>query len=431
MSTEERPTEDTYSNHRSRHKVTFNPSETGRRSQASRLGSNHDEERERIAYERWRRDRERMEIEILEKERERLERDQAQRDAEQGVRAERLRRPWQRIERDQSKKDDFEDTGREWQRLERDQAKIDEEPAAKAERLRREQWEQRARDQILLDLGKEELLRRREELSRREREVMEREDRVKVVRRDRRTNSGRTISEPRQIKVERTLSSGLSAAAPDEPKSFLSRWSSLLSSSPAKKIDTVVKVEAAPKNEKSEPQPKSTQRKVEAVPKSEPQPRSTQGSAIDLEGYFLQPAEDSHLQKSVFAISDSIDQHVYNHYGNHAIRLRDDTFLKVVQIGNESLRLPKALLNQEAFRLAAIRRLIAGAMIENISLEGDPDTTFLPKEVVSLLAMVPVQSTEKCKPQKISSVIKDHAKKAKSVSQHPQCFVGLPPIYYG
>lgn len=314
------------------------------------------------------------------------------------------------MEGDQAKRDEVEFLERERERLERDRAKRDEEQVARAERVRTER-ERREKDQMFS--RREELNLRKEELPRREREPMEREERVKVVRRDRRTNSGRTISEPRQTRVERTLSSGLSGPVPDEPKSFLSRWSSLLSSSPAKKIDAAVKVGAVPKNEKSEPQP-----------------RSTQGSAMDLEGYFLQPTEDSHLQKSAFSLSDSIDQHVYNHYGNRAVRLPNDVFLKILQIEDENLRLPKALLSQESFRLAAIRRLIASAVIKDISVDGEPDTTFLPKEIVSLLAMVPVHSTEKCKPQQILSAIKDHTKKAQSVSQHPRYFVGLPPIYY-
>ncbi|KAL9612599.1 MAG: hypothetical protein Q9167_002805 [Letrouitia subvulpina] len=363
MSVEERPPDPNSINHSRSKVITFHSSDTTRRrSQASRFSSNHDEERARIEYERLR------------------------------MENERLRRDWDRMERDQAKRDDFEYFERERERLERDQAKRDEEQVVREmpERLSlRTERERRERDQVSsrrAELSrieefqrKEREFLRREELSRRERELMEREEqRVKVVRKERRTNSGRIIPESRQTRVERTLSPGLSAPVLDEPKSFFSRWSSLLSSSPAAKIDAEAKVEVAPKNEKPEPQP-----------------RSTQGSVVDLEGYFLQPAEDSRLQKSVVALGDSIDQHVYNHYSNQVTRLPSDVFLKILQFEEESLRLPKNLSNQEAFRLAAVRRLIAIAITKDISVDGDPDTTFLPKEIVSLLTMVPGHSTEK------------------------------------
>ncbi|KAL8726552.1 MAG: hypothetical protein Q9181_006006 [Wetmoreana brouardii] len=226
--------------------------------------------------------------------------------------------------------------------------------------------------------GRDRELTRREsdflgELSTRDRERMERDlERVKISRKDRRTNSGRTITEPRQSRVERTLSSGLSTPIPEAPKSFFSRWSSFFPS------DAVPKIETSSK-----------------VAKSEPQPKSTQSTSIDLEGYFLQPAEDSYLQRSVTALSDSIDQHVYNHYGDRTIGPSYDVFLRTVQIDNEDLLFPKTLFSQESVRLAAIRRSIASAIIKDISVEGRPSTTLLPREIVSLLSMVPAHSSEK------------------------------------
>ncbi|KAI4177714.1 MAG: hypothetical protein LQ343_000177 [Gyalolechia ehrenbergii] len=261
--------------------------------------------------------------------------------------------------------------------------------AKEQDRCEREQQERMMAEQ-------DERIRR--EIARREQELDEKErmdhdsERRKVLRRERRTNSGKTTSsESRSSRVERTLSYGPSTPMPEEPKSFFSRVSGFWPSTPAGKSEVVPsKIEVAPKIEAAP--------KIESVPKtekSESQPRSKQGALVDLEGYFLQPAQDSLIQKSVVALSDSIDQHVYNHYGDRATSPPYDVFLKVVQIDAESARLPQSLVNQGMFRLAAVRRMIASALIRNISVKGDPSTTFLPKEIVSLLTVAPAHGTER------------------------------------
>ncbi|KAL8775915.1 MAG: hypothetical protein Q9203_006623 [Teloschistes exilis] len=225
----------------------------------------------------------------------------------------------------------------------------------------------------------------REEIPRRRRVHLRKQsdqERMKVSfpERDRKT----TISEPKQHRLERSHSSGVPAPPVEESKSFFSRFSSLLTSTPAEKATTIPQLDVGPRND-AEPM----------VEKAELQPKSTQDASVDLEGYFLQPAEDSQIQKGVIAISDSIDQHVFNHYGNRATSPPGDIFLRIIQMDNEELRLPKTLIDQESFRLAAIRRLIASAMIREIAIEGDPNTTFLPKEIVALLQMAPAHGAEK------------------------------------
>ncbi|KAL9030841.1 MAG: hypothetical protein Q9196_001068 [Gyalolechia fulgens] len=255
--------------------------------------------------------------------------------------------------------------------------------AEQDERSRREQ----ARHDKDLELMKREL-ELAEELYRAKRMDQDIERR-KLSRRDRRTNSGKTASESRPAKIERSFSSGLAVPTPEEPKSFFSRLSSLLASTPAdskalSKVEVAPKIEAAPR--------------IGSVPKtdkSEPQPKSKQSALVDLEGYFLQPAQDSVIQKRVVALSDSIDQHVYNHYGDRATSPPYDVFLRIVQINAQNARLPPALINQGSFRLAAIRQTIASALIRNISVQGDPSTTFLPHEIVSLLNIAPGYGTEK------------------------------------
>ncbi|KAL9582016.1 MAG: hypothetical protein Q9212_003551 [Teloschistes hypoglaucus] len=223
----------------------------------------------------------------------------------------------------------------------------------------------------------------REDTSRRRRvhlRMQSDQDRMKFSEKDRKTS----ISEPRQHRLQRSHSSGVPATSVEEPRSFFSRFSSLLTSAPAEKDTTTPQLDVGPRDDA-----------VPKVEKVEAQPKSTQDASVDLEGYFLQPAEDSQIQKGVIAISDSIDQHVYNHYGNRATSPPGDIFLRIVQMDNEELRLPKTLIDQESFRLAAIRRFIASAMIREIAIEGDPNTTFLPKEIVALLQMASAHGAEK------------------------------------
>lgn len=259
------------------------------------------------------------------------------------------------------------------------------------ERKAREEREADIRQEIRLHQKEDAASRRedREEIQRRRRVRLRMQSdqermRVSFPERDRKT----TISEPKQHRLERSHSSGVPAPPVEEPKSFFSRFSSLLTSAPAEKATKIPQLDVGPRND-AEPM----------VEKAELQPKSTQNASVDLEGYLLQPAEDSQIQKGVIAISDSIDQHVFNHYGNRATSPPGDIFLRIIQMDKEELRLPKTLIDQESFRLAAIRRSIASAMIREIAIEGDPNTTFLPKEIVALLQMAPAHGAEKCKPR--------------------------------
>ncbi|KAL8934104.1 MAG: hypothetical protein Q9216_006075 [Gyalolechia sp. 2 TL-2023] len=276
------------------------------------------------------------------------------------------------------------------------------------ERQMTEQEEFLRREQVRFERDREESIRREQVRFERDRELMKREqelaeelyrkahmdqdsERRKLSRKEKRTNSWKATSESRSSRIERNASFGLSAPTPEEPKSFLSRWSGFLASAPAStteaspsKTEVAPKIEAAPK---TEPTSKTD--------RSEPQTKSKQSTLVDLEGYFLQPAQDSLIQKSVVALSDSIDQHVFNHYGDRATVSPPDTFLRIVQIDTQNACLPQALVNQGSFRLAAVRRMIASVLIRSISLRGDPNTTFLPKEIVSLLAMTPAYGTER------------------------------------
>lgn len=358
--------------------------------QYSDPGPTHDSERVRSDDERLRKVEERLEREVRRDEYERRDRERMLAINERAKFHEQM----DRLERDRVRtimEDERIRQERE-ERIRRAQARSQRDQ----ELLRREQEHaedliEKQRAEKLYEQNRKEL-ELTEELYRTQR--MEQDlERRKLSRKERRTNSGKTSSESRPAKVERVQSSGLSAPPPDEPKSFLSRFSGFLASAPAGKTEaTPSKTEQAPKIDTSTKI--DTVAKTVAKPdKSEPQLRS---ALTDLEGYFLQPAQDSLIQKSVVALSDSIDQHVYNHYGDRAASPSHDAFLRIVQLDAENLRLPQILTIKSSFRLAAIRRMIASALIRNISAKGDPSTTFMPKEVVSLLAMAPTRGTERC-----------------------------------
>ncbi|KAL8716053.1 MAG: hypothetical protein Q9225_006260 [Loekoesia sp. 1 TL-2023] len=360
--------------YRSRRKHTFHRSEpTGRRSSPLRSGSDYDSERVRIDYERLRIDPELSGREVRREEYEKRERERSL-----AAQTERTKREQDHLVRDRELilAESNERIRTEQDRLPKDRERI---VAEQKERIRRDQ-DRSERDRELIR-REQELL---QELSSRDRERMERDpERGKLSRKDRRTNSGRTILEPKQSRVERT-SSGLSAPIPEEPKSLLSRLSSLFPYAPATKAEVAPKSDAAPRIDATS-----------KIAKSVPQSKTVQSTSEDLEGYFLQPVEDSYIQKSVASLSDSIDQHVYNHYENQKIGPPYDVFLRIVQIDDGDLCLPKSFIGQESFRLAAIRRSIANAMIKDISIDGNPSTTFLPREIVSLLTMVPAHNSEK------------------------------------
>ena len=200
-------------------------------------------------------------------------------------------------------------------------------------------------------------------------------DRGKVSRKDkRRSDSSKLMLAGRQGRFERTPSTSLSNSTTHEPKSVWSRLFSSWSSPP-------------------EPRLEGSPRAAEHI---ETQPRHTQSGPLDLDGFFLQPAEDSFIQKSVLGLKHSIKSHVDNHYGDQVSGPPSDAFLKILHLRDDDVHLPKSYFNQETFRLAAIRLKIANVIITNISADGDSDTTFLPREIVSLFEIVPNHNSEKC-----------------------------------
>ncbi|KAL8666739.1 MAG: hypothetical protein Q9202_001277 [Teloschistes flavicans] len=362
MSFEQRPPDPSvvHSRRAVQHAVQF---DTGARIPPLRSGSNYgsdvseiyhyNSESSRIGVERLRRESELVQREIRRREEERL-RELRVRDRIRGEQEVRRNRAQDRITRRESD-------------LQREQE------------IRKLQESQRQQDLLRLQLHQEEEASRREdrgEISRKRRVHLH----TQSEQRDRRT----TVSEPKHHRLERSHSAGVPDPAVEEPRSLFSRFSSLLISAPAEKATTAPQVDAGPREDVA---PK--------VEKAEPLPKSTQHSSVDLEGYFLQPAEDSQIQMGVMAISDSIDQHVYNHYGNRATSPPGGVFLSILQMNNEELRLPKTLIDQASFRLAAIRRSIASTTIREIAIEGNPSTTFLPKEIVALLKMAPAHGKEK------------------------------------
>lgn len=108
---------------------------------------------------------------------------------------------------------------------------------------------------------------------------------------------------------------------------------------------------------------------------------------MDPGNYFLQPVEDSRIQKEVEGLKHSIDAHVYNYYSGITHPPSNDVILDIVNFDDKDWSAPKSLLSEEPFRLAAIRLTIASFMLERIAFDGDPSTTFLPPNVVSLLLM--------------------------------------------
>lgn len=357
-------------------------------------GPDHDSERVRTEDERLKRIEEQLEREVRRDEYERRHRERISASTERAKYQERM----DRLERDRvqsivederNRQEVFsreERIRREQIRLEKDREFLRREQEHAEELFKRQRAEDLSRQQQQHRMASKELELAEElyRIQRLEQDV----ERRKLSRKERRTNSGKTATESRPAKVERIQSSGLSAPTPEEPRSFLSRW--ILGSTPTGKTEaTPSKTEQAPKIEASS--------KVEPVARPDKSEPPLKSALLDLEGYFLQPAQDSLIQKSVVALSDSIDQHVYNHYGDRAASPPADFFLRIVQIDAGVLRLPQGLTNKNSFRLAAIRRMIASALIRNISAKGDPSTTFMPKEVVSLLTMTPAQGTERCK----------------------------------
>ena len=394
---------------RRRHKSHQSES-TGRRSPPLRSGSDYDSDRVRADFGLVQTDGEYRTRELprrLESERRAFERRELER--REFERRELERREFERMELERRERESFlvahtEHLRKEQEKLQR--ARIIAEREERAEQDRRARFQERhlieqnersrreqdrfAKEQELIRLEQEiRQLTQKEYMDRMERD----QELPRFPRKDKRTNSGKPILEPRQRALERT-SSSTSSALPvppeEEPKSFFSRW---FPSGSSTRVDTTPKAEVIPKAE-SGPKPEAPAK----VEKSQQQPKPAPTSSLDLEGYFLQPAEDSHIQKGVVALSDSIDQHVYNHYGNRSTGPAFNAFLKIVRIDGKDLNIPKTLISKQSIRLALIRKSIASEILWRIATDGDPNSTFLPKDIVSLLSMVPAHSTEKCKP---------------------------------
>ena len=150
---------------------------------------------------------------------------------------------------------------------------------------------------------------------------------------------------------------------------------------------------SAPPPPSSPPPPSNPLSRVGSI---ETQSRKLLEGAVGLEGYFQQPAQNSSIQKSVSSLRQDITAHVYNYYGDLETPPSNADFWSVLESEDEILRQGKGFLDRESFRLAAIEFSIARSVLQKISLEGDPDTTFLPRDIVSLLGMVPDHSSEKC-----------------------------------
>lgn len=125
-------------------------------------------------------------------------------------------------------------------------------------------------------------------------------------------------------------------------------------------------------------------------------PKRSHTGPLDLEGYFTQAAEESSIRRSVSSLQKNIATHVFNYYSDNPDLPSVDVFRKAVGLDDDDIRLLRAMPDKEAFRLAAIQRAIARSSINKINIDGDPDSTFLPREIVSLLHMVPKHDSSKC-----------------------------------
>ena len=130
---------------------------------------------------------------------------------------------------------------------------------------------------------------------------------------------------------------------------------------------------------------------------SEPQAKRTHSSPVELEGYFSQPIEDSSITQRVMGLQQAISTHVDNYYGEMRHPPPNEIFWKALKLSDEDIQVQKTVSDQESFRLAAIQRDIARSSLKKIALDGDPDKTFLPQSIVSLLRITPKHESEKCK----------------------------------
>ncbi|KAH0545358.1 hypothetical protein FGG08_000499 [Glutinoglossum americanum] len=107
------------------------------------------------------------------------------------------------------------------------------------------------------------------------------------------------------------------------------------------------------------------------------------------EEHLPQPVEDRKLDLEVATLSSMIEQHVDNYYHTDQIdpadvKNLDDAFpadLDVQRAGG-------AVAAGQESRGVALRQYISAVALSCIAPDGDPETTFLPKEAVALLGQV-------------------------------------------
>ncbi|KAL8822327.1 MAG: hypothetical protein Q9191_006936 [Dirinaria sp. TL-2023a] len=202
-------------------------------------------------------------------------------------------------------------------------------------------------------------------------------DREKRHPKDKRTSSHSkssvTASERRDERSQGSiLPASRSAASTSGGYSILSRFSSLWS-----------------------PSPLPQEQPLKAADSSKDKPRNIQRSATDLEGFLLQPAEDSRIASAAANLERSISAHIYNYYSCSPRSCPNQIFQGLIDGLDEDFRFPSDLLDLESFRLAALRRLFAQTIVQGMMADGDPENTLLPKEIVALLSMTSNQCPEK------------------------------------
>ena len=140
---------------------------------------------------------------------------------------------------------------------------------------------------------------------------------------------------------------------------------------------------------------------VESREVPESTPKHPNGSVVDLEDYFLQPAEESRIQRDVNQLKLFISSHVDDHYSGLTNLPPVDVMSNIVTEDDEETPIVAPLLREESVRLLAIRHCFARHIIECIAFDAinsDCRITFLPDDLVSLLEMVPQPSDRgKCR----------------------------------
>lgn len=134
--------------------------------------------------------------------------------------------------------------------------------------------------------------------------------------------------------------------------------------------------------------------KPKAPPPGTTEERPGERRTPTIEDDFVQPAEESQITRDVTQLRLIIASHVDDHYSGLIHVPLIDVVTEIVTVDDEDQSFARLLLNgdairQESVRLAAIQRCITNSIIKHITFDGDPDATFLPDDVVSILALVP------------------------------------------